>query len=308
MEKKNSLEQYLENHGGATNTGNLRIDPLNRKDVTYYPDGSVATVMTWKYGGERVITQYDKNGLVTVSQDLGKDDTVNFQGGLISSIVRYVKEYRQSEERIETQYGEDGHILSSTNQTKIRAIGKPGQDKWLTTQHSTYYGNGRLATVTTYQQRTKRKTRDVNDEWSAWAHMDDLIFGGGEDSAESYVSSITQYDESGKLLVTFNFHEFDEVSYHPSGRVANILRTDENGNPKTMTSYDENGKILNTMVYKDGVVISSTDYTNGHPTSNAQQGNAEYQNIFESAKNKVAEKNVENTKNKTVAQKKVSER
>ena len=305
-----AADKSITNHNDAL-ADNLRMDPLNKKDVTTYHDGRVATVMTWKYNGERVITQYDENGQVTVSQDLGVNDIVNFKDGFISSIIKYTGSFGGKldlTERIETQYGENGRILSSTNQTKHKTgiINKTG--KWLTTQHTTYHTNGRPNTVVAYKQRTQRSAIDVHDKWSAYAQMNQFIFGGGEDIAESYMSQMTQYDESGKTIISLQLNEFDEVNFHPSGRVATVLKKDKDNNPKSLTSYDENGKISNIMVYKDGVVISSTDYVDGKPVSNTQQGNNEYQNIFDSAKKRVKKKTDKNKDNVIVQPENILER
>lgn len=284
----NKLYQY-DREGQVTFVQNLQNWNV---DVTYH-DGQVATITIDKWLN-RTVTQYDDEGHATVSLDLGKHDVVNFSNGYISSVVKYV-DGPFSAERDEIQYGENGRILSSTHQTKIDALSvNSGNGKWLTTQHTTYYSNNRMATVVAYKQRTKRKGRMFDKE--------------NEDIAESYVSQITQYDESGKTIVSLQFHEFDEVNFHPSGRIASVLRKDENNEPKSLTSYDENGKILNIMVYKDGVVISSTDYNNAQPSSNVQLGDAQYQNIFDSAKKRVAKKSANGTKKKITKHETVVER
>lgn len=262
--------------------------------VTYNEHGQIATIMS-EHLGKRTITQYDENGHATVSQDLGKNDVVNFHKGYIASIIKY----EQGSLDIlygpagmnEIQYGENGRMLSSVHKVRIRdrlsLRTAPGSGKWMTTDKTTYYGNGHIATHTTYQQRTKNTGRGNANS------MDNFLHGTDRDEtdvAESFISSIEQMDETGKLLLSVQLHEFDEVNYHPTGRVASILRKDKDNNPKTMISYDDMGRVLNQMVYQDGKVISSVDYVDGKPVSNVQQGNEEYQNIFDRAGERVKKK------------------
>lgn len=251
------------------------------KTVTKDKAGNIITI-TEERIGHRVITQYDKEGRVTVSQILKDNDVVNFKDGYISSIIKYEEDgysfARGALGMNEIQYGENGRMLSSVHKVRIcdrfSLRTAPGSGKWMTTDKTTYYGNGHIATHTTYQQRTKNTGRGNADRDET-------------DVAESFISSIEQMDENGKVLLSVQLHEFDEVNYHPTGRVASILRKDKDNNPKTMTSYDDVGRVLNQMVYKDGKVISSVDYVDGMPVSNVQQGNEEYQNIFERAGERV---------------------
>jgi len=258
---------------------------------TYNDQGQIATIMQIaKDGNGRTITQYDEYGHVTVSQYLGPLDIVNFNNGYIASITKYDGD----RSRTTTQYGTNGHILSSVQETAFDhkdAIGdRPSGTYWLTSSTSTYYDNGHLATHVTYAQKPTR-ARGLLESLEGSTEPQEV--------AESYVSAIQQMDENGKVLLSLKFHEFDEVNFHPSGRIASVLRKDKDNNPKTLTSYDENGKILNMMVYKDGVVISSTDYVDGKPVSNTQQGNNEYQNIFDTAKKRVKKKTEKTVDTKT---------
>ncbi len=263
------------------------------KTVTKDKEGNIITIME-EHSGYRVITQYDKEGRVTVSQILKDNDVVNFKDGYISSIIKYEENGRFFDSAIigmnEIQYGENGRMLSSVHKVRIRdkfGLRSPGSGKWMTTDKTTYYDNGHIATHTTYQQRTRNTGRGNADS------LENSLRGTDREEtyvAESFVSSIEQMDESGNLLLSVQLHEFDEVNYHPTGRVASILRKDKDNNPKTMTSYDDVGRILNQMVYQDGKVISSVDYVDGKPVSNVQQGNEEYQNIFDRAGERVKEK------------------
>lgn len=261
------------------------------KTVTKDKEGNIITIMEERMG-RRVITQYDKEGRITVSQILKDNDVVNFKDGYISSIIKYEEDsYSFAYGALgmnEIQYGENGRMLSSVHKVRIRDKSsfrnEPGSGKWMTTDKTTYYDNGHIAIHTTYKQRTQNTGRGNADSWYNSIHGTDR---DETDVAESFVSSIEQMDESGKLLLSVQLHEFDEVNYHPTGRVASILRKDKDNNPKTMTSYDDMGRILNQMVYQDGKVISSVDYVDGKPVSNVQQGNEEYQNIFERAGERV---------------------
>ena len=265
------------------------------KTVTKDKAGNIITIMEERIG-HRVITQYDKEGRVTVSQILKDNDVVNFKDGYISSIIKYEEDgYRFARGALgmtEIQYGENGRILSSVHKVRMRNESSlrndPGGGKWMTTDKTIYYDNGHVAAHTTYQQRTRNFGRGNADSLDNYLHGTDR---DETDIAESFISSIEQMDESGKILLSVQLHEFDEVNYHPTGRVASILRKDNDNNPKTMTSYDDMGRILNQMVYQDGKVISSVDYVDGKPVSNVQQGNEEYQNIFERAGKRVQEKN-----------------
>lgn len=272
--------------------GKPQFSPMDK--VTYNEHGQIATIMS-EHLGKRTITQYDESGHATVSQDLGKNDVVNFHKGYIASIIKYEEGQFSAlfgpTGMNEIQYGENGRILSSVHKVRIQDTvvlnNNPGSGKWMTTDKTTYYGNGHIATHTTYQQRTKNTGRGNADS------LNNRLDGTDRDEtdiAESFISSIEQMDESGKILLSVQLHEFDEVNYHPTGRVASILRRDNDNNPKTMTTYDDMGRILNQMVYQDGKVISSVDYVDGKPVSNVQQGAEEYQNIFEQAGKRVQEK------------------
>ena len=247
---------------------NIRLHPDDV--VTYYPDGNIATVMHNKVGG-RTITQYDETGRVTISQALNKNDVVNFTDGYISSIIKYETKSDHDTQIIgktTLQYGPGGKILSSVHESKID-IGDyllENSNMWVTTSKTTYNDNGTIAAHTTYKQRKNGQKVD------------------------SYIASIEQMDESGKITLSVQLQEQDQVNYHPTGRVASILRANKEGHPQSMTSYDENGKIMNQTVYQDGKVISSIDYTDGKPTHNVQQGDETYQNIFEQAGKKVKDK------------------
>ena len=273
--------------------GKPQFSPTDR--VTYNGQGQIATIMSEQFG-KRTITQYDEHGHAMVSQDLGKDDVVNFHNGYIASIIKYEEGEFSAlfgpTGMNEIQYGENGRLLSSVHKVRIRdKIGlrtNPGSGKWMTTDKTTYHDNGHIATHTTYKQRTRNFGQGNADSLHNGLYGTDR---NETDVAESFVSSIEQMDENGKLLLSVQLHEFDEVNYHPTGRVASILRKDNDNNPKSMTSYDDMGRILNQMVYQDGKVVSSVDFVDGKPVSNVQIGNEEYQNIFDRAGKRVQERN-----------------
>ena len=274
-----------------------------RDKVTYNENGDIATIMTENHDGTRTITQYDEHGHATVSQDLYKNDVVNFTGGYISSIVKYeggaFVDILGATGKTTLQYGPNGKILSSVHESRID-VGRTilhDRNMWVTTSKTTYHDNGKIATHTTYKQRHDNQNRppqvqdNVSEDiqrmqiWSQRRHEEDHTT-----TVDSYIASIEQMDESGKLILSVQLQEQDQVNYHPTGRVASILRMNKDGQPQSMTTYDENGKIQNQTVYQDGKVISSTDYTDGKPTNNVQIGDEEYQNIFERAKTRVEEK------------------
>ena len=275
-----------------------QFGPMDR--VTYNENGDIATIMTDNVGG-RTITQYE-NGHATVSQDLGKNDVVNFHNGYISSIVKYENDGHFSGKpigRTTISYGPNGKILSSVHESRININermggGRGSRDMWVTTSKTTYHDNGKIATHTTYKQRHERINRppQVQEGLSEHVQLMQLWQQDFEEqdhttTVDSYIASIEQMDESGKLILSVQLQEQDQVNYHPTGRVASILRMNKEGKPQSLVSYDENGKIQNQTVYQDGKVISSTDYTDGKPTHNVQQGDENYQNIFDQAKKKV---------------------
>ena len=240
--------------------GKPQFSPTDR--VTYNGQGQIATIMSEQFG-KRTITQYDEHGHAIVSQDLGKNDVVNFHNGYIASIIKY----EEGEFSVlfgptgmnEIQYGENGRMLSSVHKVRIRdkfgLQNDPGSGKWMTTDKTTYYDNGHVATHTTYQQRTRNTGRGNADS------LNNALYGTDRDEtdvAESFVSSIEQMDESGKLLLSVQLHEFDEVNYHPTGRVASILRKDKDNTPKTMTSYDDGAHFE-----PDGLSRRQSDFVGG---------------------------------------------
>lgn len=283
-------------------TQNTKPQFGSQDKVTYDENGNVATVITPGRLGHRTVTQYDEHGHATVSQDLGPNDVVNFAGAYISSIVKYEEAELSLQGpigRTTISYGPNGKILSSVHESRID-VGRSllnSRNMWVTTSKTTYHDNGKVATHTTYKQRHDHQNRPpqvqegVSERIQFFQTMAQMR--GEEDHAttvDSYIASIEQMDESGKLILSVQLQEHDQVNYHPTGRVASVIRMDKDGKPQTMTSYDESGKILNQTVYQDGKVLSSTDYTDGKPTHNVQQGDETYQNIFEQAGKKVKDK------------------
>lgn len=271
--------------------------PLNgnlfSEDKITYKDGQVATIMTNDHTSQtRILTQYDENGNITVSQNLGKNDIVNYENGYIKSIIKYsTGSTLDAKERDELQYGPNGVLLSSTHQTQVSVgsvLNKPNM--WTTTQQTTYYPNGKINTVISFTQRHNRipsntgQTPGDNAEYDAYTISMRDILNYGQYEADSYISSILQYSEDGKITASIRLNELDEVNYYPNGRICSILRKNENGEPTSLTSYDQQGNIANETVYSNGRILSSTDFVDGKPVSNTQQGNEQYQNIFTQTK------------------------
>lgn len=275
-------------------------DVFGKENITY-KDGQVATIITEDFVKQtRVITQYDDNGNITVSQDLGENDIVNFKDGYIQSIIKYSGDRLgfDAKERDELHYGENGVLLSSNHQTQVSA-GRFSRDlnMWTTTQQTTYYPNGKINTVMTYAQIHNRIPSNTGQLPGDGGEHDATVITGrdilnyGHHETDSYVSSLVQYSEDGKLIMSVKLNEMDEINYYSSGRVCSILRKNKEGKPSSLTSYDQQGNIANEIVYDNGRIVSSTDFVDGRPVSNTQQGDEEYQNIFAQTKG-VKSKNI----------------
>lgn len=268
----NKLIQYDKN-------GNVMfVEKIDRNTNVTYRNGQVAAIEKKDWISEnRTVTLYDDKGQITTSIALNKDDQVNFQNGYLSSVIKHKggKYYRDgSDEITETQYTPNGKISSVTHKVKIndkQSYFDESTGMYVTTSHTTYHDNGKLASVTTYKQKHKK-----NGKKESW---DDKNYHQ-EGEADSYVSSIEQYDENGKKTVSLKLNENDDVSYN-GDKIAMITRRDKEGTPQSTISYNIDGTIANITNYgKDGKVISSLDYENGHPVRGRQEGTENYQDIF----------------------------
>lgn len=246
-----------------------KMDNFSEKDITYY-NGRVATIKQ-----RNVITQYDDKCNITCQITVDKDDIINFNNGYLQSVTKNTGNTIQ-----EIEFGEQGRKISSTQ--KVRKWVK-NQMFWLTTEAKQYYPNGKIQSVVTYEQKT------------AWTSNFDVITGGGfssnlydEEKAMSYISSITQYDEKGKIVINAQLKEYDEINFNGE-KVACITRRvkKSDGNLETMsqTTYYPSGNICTITNYKDGKVVSSVTYDEtGKPQSCAQQGTEDYQDIYKDKK------------------------
>ena len=247
---------------------------LEQKDVTYRKDGTVSSI-TKHDEHHRTVTLYDANGGVSTSIHLNEDDQVNFKDGMLSSVIKYTGErFGEYHDMDETQYGPDGKIISSVHKVRyIKDFRSSLFDggKWLTTSETTYYPNGHKASTITYKQKTgmKRTGQDYADNCEQ------------NDEADSYRSSIIQYDEKGKIVISVKLNEQDEVSYN-GDKIATITRRDKDNNLLSTANYDENGKIASLQNYdKTGKIISSVSYENGRPVTGRQSKSPEgYEDIF----------------------------
>lgn len=257
----------------------MEKDIFTASDITYH-DGCVASITRHDtLYRKKTVTQYDSNGHVVTSMDLNESDIVNFSpSGYIRSIVKHIHEYGGTYGRVneieELQFNDSGYIVSSTHKVKMSYITGSGAEKWMTTEAKQYYPNGRISSHITYKQKTKREGSFISENQ--------------EDEAASYISSITQYSENGKIQISVQLGEYDEVSFN-NDKVACITRRikkrDGGLDISSQTTYYPSGNICSIITYKDGKVVSSITYDeNGKPLSSAQEGNANYQNIFANSK------------------------
>ena len=263
-----------------------KLDTLyfNEKDITYH-NGCVASITRRDILGNRAISQYDENGHIVATINANKNDIVNFEpSGYVRSVIKHLSEYNdfgKTTEIEEITFNDAGRIVSSAHKVKMTDLFGPGRDKWLTTDTKQYYPNGQMASHITYKQKTKRTGR-----WISENH---------EDEAASYIASITQYSENGKMQVSAQLGEYDEISFN-GDKVACITRRVKKGDSlETMsqTTYYPSGNLCTITNYQDGKVVSSVTYDEqGKPQSSAQQGTENYQDIY-----KAAQKTKQNTQN-----------
>ncbi len=251
-----------------------KMDELffNEKDITYH-NGCVASITRRDFRGNRAISQYDENGRIVATINANKNDIVNFApSGYVRSVIKHLSEYNdfgKTTEIEEITFNDSGCIVSSAHKVKMTDLFGPGRDKWLTTDTKQYYPNGQMACHITYKQKTKRTGRWTSENQ--------------EDEAASYIASITQYSENGKLQVSAQLGEYDEISFN-GDKVACITRRVKRGDSlETMsqTTYYPSGNLCTITTFQDGRVVSSVTYDEqGKPQSSAQQGTENYQDIY----------------------------
>ena len=278
--KPQSLIQYSPD-GSVMFVQEFKNRILAPEDITYRKDGTVSSITKHDFlSDNRTVTLYDENGGVSTSISLTQNDQVNFKDGQLSSIIKYTGNgfSLEASDMDETQYGPDGKIIASVHKVRYHTgdslLGRDG-GKWLTTSETTYYPNGQKASTITYKQKTKTK-RTGHESWGDMTKQEE---------ADSYRSSIIQYDEKGNISVSVKLNEQDEVNYS-GGKIATITRRDEDNNLLSTTNYDENGKIASLQNYdKSGKIISSVTYENGRPVGGSQPETGEgYENIFATSK------------------------
>lgn len=282
---KQGLGLYLfqyDRDGQVTFCQELNSSYFKPTDITYN-NGCVASITHHDcFGEHRTVTQYNEFGQVTTSIDLNKDDIINFSAsGYIRSIVKHVHEshFGRVNEIEELQFNDTGNIVSSSHKVKMVHFG-PGQEKWLTTEAKQYYPDGKLSSHITYKQKTKRTGNIFSDT--------------EEDEAASYISSITQYSNTGEVQICAQLGEYDEINFNDN-KVACITRRAQKSNGsleiQSQTTYYASGNICTVTTYQNGKVISSVTYDeNGKPQSSAQEGTENYQDIFANTKNAKYEK------------------
>lgn len=284
---KIGFDKYLiqyDSQGQAVFKEKLDTLYFNEKDITYH-NGCVASITRRDIWGNRAISQYDENGHIVATINANKNDIVNFApSGHVRSVIKHLSEYNgfgKTNEIEEISFNDAGYIVSSAHKVKMTDWFGPGREKWLTTDTKQYYPNGQMASHITYKQKTKR-----TGQW----HSENQ-----EDEAASYIASITQYSENGKMQVSAQLGEYDEISFN-GDKVACITRRVKKGDSlETMsqTTYYPSGNLCTITNYQDGKVMSSVTYDEqGKPQSSTQQGTENYQDIY-----KAAQKTKQNTQN-----------
>lgn len=247
------------------------FDSYNRPVVTYRNGVIAAIERPINSLGERRVTLFDDNSRVTTSVDLGKDDIVNFADGYLASIIRY-SGFNGRREMTEVQYNTNGRILSETHRVSTgRSYGE--DNMFITTSHTTYHENGRIASVVSYRQRHHREDR--RDYRSGEDRHDEKV--------DSYAYSIEQYDENGRSIISLRPGENDDISFN-NGMVSSHTRRDDEGRAISTTTYNPNGTVANVTHYNgEGLVLVSITYNNdGVPVSSTQIGEQAYQDVFRS--------------------------
>ena len=246
-------------------------EPLNnfkQEDITYN-NGRVASIKR-RIGQKDTITQYDDKGNIVCNIALEAGDVVNFNNGYVQSLTRYT-----GSSLLEIEFDEKGRKRSSAQ--KVRRDGF-----WLTTETKQYYTNGKLQSLITYEQRTEHTSGfSVTTGGGFSSVLNDV------NSGVSYIASIAQYDEDGKVVISAQLKETDEVNFN-GDKVACITRRVKKGDTLetvSQTTYYQSGNLCTITNYQDGKVLSSVTYDEqGKPQSSAQQGTENYQDIYQAAR------------------------
>ena len=253
-----------------------QITGISDKDITYH-NGRVASIKH-----RNVITQYDSNCNIVSQITIDKDDVVTFCNGYIQSVTQPRNNSIQ-----EIVFDDKGRKRSSTQKVKVWVHDKAF---WLTSETKQYHANGKLQSVVTYQQK------------AVWISNFNVTTSGGfsndlydEKHGASYIASIAQYDEEGKVVISAQLKETDEVNFN-GDKVACITRRVKKGDSLetvSQTTYYPSGNLCTITNYQDGKVVSSVTYDEqGKPQSSTQQGTENYQDIY-----KAAQKTKQNTQN-----------
>lgn len=244
---------------------------FSEKDITYH-DGCVATIRKHSnlYPYNTTITQYDPNGHIVSEISVDKDDVVVFSNsGYLKSVTKHLKRFGDVNTIEEIEFDDNGHKTSSVQKIKQTNLFGPGRDKWLMTEAKQYHSNGKIQSVVTYAQRTKTE-HSGSDFWNRTE----------EDEALVYISSITQYNESGELTISAQLKEYDDVNFN-GNKIASITKRTPWGEILSQTTYYPTGMICSITQYANNKVVSSIIYDeNGKPQSSAQQGTENYQDIY----------------------------
>ncbi|MBQ7289726.1 MAG: DnaJ domain-containing protein [Alphaproteobacteria bacterium] len=249
-------------------------EPLNnfKQDNITYNNGRIASIRR-RIGQNDIITQYDDKGHIVCDIVLEKGDVVNFNNGYVQSLTR-----RIGNSLLEIEYGENGQKRSSAQ--KVRTC-QNGKEFWLTTETKQYHTNGKLQSVITYEQRTEHTSGFSITTGGGFSSVFNEV-----NSGVSYIASIAQYDEEGKVVISAQLKETDEVNFN-GDKVACITRRVKKGDSlETMsqTTYYPSGNLCTITTYQDGRVVSSVTYDEqGKPQSSAQQGTENYQDIYQNA-------------------------
>ena len=249
-----------------------------RQDTITYNNGRVASIRQPVGNNEYIITQYDDKSNIIGQITAQRDDVINFNNGYVQSLTR-----RTGNSLLEIEFDENGRKRSTAQ--KVQA-----DQFWLTTETKQYHTNGKLQSVITYEQRTEHISGFSVTTGGGFNSVLDDVYSG-----VSYIASIAQYDESGKIVISAQLKETDEVSFN-GDKVACITRRVKKGDSlETMsqTTYYPSGNLCTITNYQDGKVVSSVTYDEqGKPQSSTQQGTENYQDIY-----KAAQKTKQNTQN-----------
>lgn len=240
------------------------------QDTITYNNGRVASIRRPVGNNEYVITQYDDRSNIISQITAQRDDVINFYNGHVQSLTR-----RTGNSLVEIEFDENGHKRSTAQKVGTCQHGK---EFWLTTETKQYHTNGKLQSVITYEQRTEYTSGFSVTTGGGFSSVLNEVNAG-----VSYIASIAQYDESGKIVISAQLKETDEVSFN-GDKVACITRRVKKGDSLetvSQTTYYPSGNLCTITNYQDGKVVSSVTYDEqGKPQSSAQQGTENYQDIY----------------------------